>query len=82
MEMLLVKDKWDDYVISNDRGVEFAALDLLRQRVEDGFWYLDDAETKASEIVKNEDAKMALRFLLNRRDHEYEWIEITTPRSL
>ena len=82
MEMLLVKDKWDDYTIANDKGVEWAALDLLRQRVEDGFWYHDEAETKASEIVKHEDADMALRFLLNRRDHEYEWVEVTTPRRL
>lgn len=75
-DYILVKDKWDDYVIANDRGVEWAALDLLRQRVEDGFWYYDEDEEKAESIIASEDAKAALRFLLDRRDYEYEWIEV------
>lgn len=75
-DYILVKDKWDDYAIANDRGVEWAALDLLRQRVEDGFWYYDEDEEKAESIIASEDAKAALRFLLDRRDYEYEWIEV------
>lgn len=75
-DYILVKDKWDDYVIANDRGVEWAALDLLHQRVEDGFWYYDEDEEKAESIIASEDAKAALRFLLDRRDYEYEWIEV------
>lgn len=76
MDILLVKDKWDDYTIENENGVEWAALDLLRQRVEDGFWYYDEDEEKAESIIASEDAKAALRFLLDRRDYEYEWIEV------
>lgn len=73
---LLVTDKWDTYALDNDKGVEWAALDLLRKRVEDGFWYHDDGAKQAKEIVANEDAERALKFLLNRASHEYELVEV------
>lgn len=90
MDVLLVKDKWDDYVVANEKGVEHAALDLLRKRLEEDFWYdnWDDGDPKhqwqdiAEDIVKRENAHEALSFLMSRRDHEYEWVEVTTPRSL
>jgi hypothetical protein len=88
--MLLVKDKWDTYAVENERGDEWAALDLLRQRVEDDFWYnnWDDGDPehqyddRAKKIVELEDAPAALRFLIERRDAEYEWVEVQQPRRL
>ena len=88
MDMLLVKDKWDTYLLENDKGVDWAALDLLKRRVDDDYWYYnwDDGdpehqyEDRAREIVALEDPKAAFRFIMERRDAEYEWVEVTTPR--
>lgn len=75
-EGLLVKEKYDSYFISNHRGVEWAALDLLRQRCEHGWWYQGATEARVWEIVHNEDAAAALEFLLSRCDYEYEYVEV------
>ena len=80
MDILLVEDKHGTYVKSDERGVEFAALDLLRSRVSDGWWYDSKAQTRAREITRADDADGALDFLLERVDHEYEYVEVQETR--
>ena len=75
-DYLLVEDKWDTYAVNNERGVEWAALDLLKQRVEQDFWYWDEDAARAKKIVEDEDADAALKFLLGRAEHEYEYVEV------
>lgn len=83
MKYLMIKDKWETYTytVKNSRGVEWAALDVLTQRVEDGFWYYDKDAKTAKQIVESEDAPKALEFLLSRKDHEYEYIEVKDPMN-
>lgn len=73
-----VEDKWDSYVVTGET-LEEAALKLLKLRVEQGFWYenWDDIPWKddAEFIIEAQDGKGAWEFLLQRRDHEYEWVE-------
>jgi len=92
MEVILVKDKWDTYTIANEKGVRYAALDLLKQRVEDDFWYdnWDEGnpdtqwEDRARAIVKkatyadllDEAAYDALYFLEERNDEGFEYEDI------
>lgn len=81
---LHVSDKWDTYAIDNEKGVEYAALDLLVERLAQDFWYdnWDDGnpnhqwKDRAQAIVDAQDADAALDFLLERSDHEYEYVEV------
>lgn len=82
MEVLLVKDKWDTYTMGDERGVLWAALELLRKRVDEGFWYDGAEEEYAKEILRDDNIDEALYFLLNRRDYEYEWVEVQTIQGL
>lgn len=90
MEVILVKDKWDTYTIANERGVEWAALDLVKQRLDDDFWYdnWDDGnpdhqwKDRAQEIVDSEDASGALYFLREREGFEYEYIKVQTVKGI
>lgn len=78
-QVLLVKDKWDTYVVANDKGVAWAALDLLKKRVDEGFWYDDEVQLEAEAIVAGADddsAYMALDFLESRTHCEYEYVEV------
>lgn len=78
MDAILVHDKWGTHIVRAEGGtLESAALQLLTERVKQGFWYdwPDDAAEKAQAIVDRGDGKAAWRFLDNRRDFEYEWVE-------
>lgn len=78
--MLLVKDKWEEYVVDHSDGDEAGALEILSERVEQGFWYDDQEAARAEKIVSTSDGDTALKFLLSRRDYEYEWVEIASVR--
>jgi hypothetical protein len=75
---LLVEDKWDTWICEGDN----AALDLVRQRLEAGFWYhnWDEGdpqaqwEDRARAIVEAEDNDEAWDFLQERSDFEYEYV--------
>lgn len=71
---LMVHDKWDTYYIEGHE--EDAALKLLGERVEQGFWYLEDAQMGAEQIIEERRGDNALHFLLSRVDHEYEYVEV------
>jgi hypothetical protein len=82
-QYLLVIDKWDTYAVNNPNGVEYAAVELLRKRVDDGFWYYGETAEAAAVILKEFDedssqinAHDALEFLLDRSDAEYEYVEV------
>lgn len=70
-----VRDKWDDYVVTGD-SLAAAALKLLRQRVEQGFWYDGDAAERAATIVHDEDGEAAWAFLDARSNYEYEHVQV------
>ena len=80
---LVINDKYSTYALVNPRGVEYAALDLVAQRLSEGWYYnWDDGnekhqyEDRAEDIVEREWAIGALNFLKERDDHEYEGIEV------
>ncbi len=84
---ILVNDKWDTWVKSG-ATLEDAALELLTERLEQGFWY-DNWDTgnpteqyrdRAEKIVKLQDGELAWRFLEERSDAEYEQVEVVTVR--
>ena len=87
MRIILVKDKWDDYTI-DATDLPTAAFTLLSERVEEGYWYVnwndDDPkhqyEDRATDIVKRGAAEEAWPFLLERREVEYEWVELQETR--
>lgn len=77
---ILVQDKWDTWICEGDT----AALDLLNQRIGEGFWYdnWDDGKDKhqwedrakaISVAGSNDDA---WKFLEERSDHEYEDVRL------
>jgi hypothetical protein len=78
VDAILVHDKWGTHIVRADDGtLPSAALKLLSERVEQGFWYdwPDDAADKAKAIVDRGDGAAAWDFLEDRRDFEYEWVE-------
>jgi hypothetical protein len=76
LEFIRAKDKWGDHdVRSDDFTIAGAALKLLAIRAEEGFWYDDEDQGFADAIVKASDGQEAWRFLYERRDYEYEWVE-------
>lgn len=87
MNVLFISDKHGDYVASHPEGVEHAALGLLMQRLDEGWYYnWDDGqaahqwEDRAAQIVDVKDADAALSFLEERSDHEYEYVEVQSPK--
>lgn len=50
-----------------------SALTLLRERVEDDFWYDDPEEYEW--IINSNDEAAAWNFLKSRSEHEYEYVE-------
>jgi hypothetical protein len=52
-----------------------SALVLLKQRVDDGWWYYDNDLQRAKALVAAGDEENAWRFLESRSDHEYEMVE-------
>lgn len=79
---ILVTDKWSTW-IKGGETLEQAALELLTERVNEGYWYynwdegnpLTDYEDRAKKIVELQDGKAAWGFLRERSEHEYEQVE-------
>ena len=75
-EYIHADSKHGDFEVFGDDGtLESAALKLLAQRVEQGFWYDDEDQELAEDIVKYGSGEKAWRFLENRSDYEYEYVE-------
>lgn len=80
---ILVDDKWGTWLMSGE-NLEEAALKLVTERLEQGFWYdnWDEGnsstqwEDRAKKIVEDKDGKTAWDFLEERNDFEYERVEI------
>lgn len=68
---ILAQDKWGSQIWEGDE----AALELLTKRVDEGFWYPEEDQTKAGIIVEDGDVGAAWNFLSARRNAEYEWVE-------
>jgi hypothetical protein len=74
MRIIMVKDKNGIYPKSSQTG-KFgdAALELLAERVEDGYWYDDEDQDEAFGIVARGDGVAAWEFLQNRSYEGYEY---------
>lgn len=89
MEVMILYTKWGDDIVSNERGMEWAALDVVRLRLEQGFYYdnWDDGdpdhqwEDRAKGIVETDNAYGALDFLEERDEFEYEGFEIKAVKT-
>jgi hypothetical protein len=72
------------YVAHEDHGtfVFASPLTLLKQRVDDGYWYEADPEAQAwgEQIVAEGLEDEAWIFLDDRKEYEYEYVERTTVR--
>ena len=91
--VILAHEKHGDVIYADSRGINFAALKILRRRVDEGYWYdnWDDGnpfhqwKDRAEAIIRvaledeEEAARRAWTFLNNRADHEYEGFEIQYP---
>lgn len=80
MQVIYVKDKWDEYTIEAD-DLDTAALGLLKERVDQGFWYDGEDAKTAKWILKVQDGKEAWNFLQDRSMFEYEYVELQTVKS-
>ena len=78
-KVLVVIDKYGTTVYGAN-GIETAAIELLSERVESGYWYDDD--TEPSLILAGGSGEMALQWLLYRarEGYEYEWVEVQELR--
>lgn len=79
-QVIHVIDKWDDFVIEAD-DLDKAALGLLKERVDQGFWYYDEDEKEALEILASQNGPKAWMFLESRSDYEYEYVSLETTKS-
>jgi hypothetical protein len=75
---LLVRDKWQTYYMEDHE--EDAALRLVTERVDQGFWYDGAALEIATKIIQERRGDDALFFLLGRAEHEYEYVEVQDAR--
>lgn len=76
METLLLREKWGDRLVANAKGIEWAALDVVRERLDFGYYYHGEDERIAARIVERCDLQGALAFLYDRRDFEYEGFDV------
>jgi len=81
LKRILVVDEKHGYRYF-DAGTEEAlhasALKLVTERVEDGYWYDDEAQQIAERITKKQDGNAAWGFILRRSNskHEYETVRL------
>jgi hypothetical protein len=82
-EIIILSEKHGDRYLKVEPNKEAVALEILRERVADGYWYEnwgDDPqnqwETDAQNIIDIDDGVAAWEFLQERSDHEYEGIYI------
>lgn len=78
MRVILVEDKHDTYVIEFEPA---SILNLLAGRVEQGWYHGDRDEDTAKQILKVGNDAAAWAFLVGRRNHEYEWVELQEVRQ-
>lgn len=75
MQVLVLEEKHDTRLVAAD-DLPAAALNVLSERVEDGYWYYGEAAERAKNILATGDGDAAWRFLLSRCDAEYEYVEL------
>lgn len=75
-----MSDKKDVYVAHEKHGVHTyaSAMEILRRRIEEGYWYYDTDATAAKEALKKGSEDAAYLFLRRRNDYEYEYVEKQT----
>lgn len=79
MDLLIWEDKHGDLIYKFDTVEDrrAAVLDIIKRRLEMGYFY-DDSEDESRKILETENLDDGLRFLRDRRDHEYEEIMVTS----
>ena len=83
--LILYEKNWGRYFyIPADEDLHRVALKIVLERYESGNWYYFEPESKLdkyqsdllSNIIKNNDGKIALKFLKLRQYYEYEGLAI------
>lgn len=74
------------YICSNKEDFCKAAMKVVKDRLEENMYYDDPddewpGETRAKEIVAQNDNEAAYEFLDSRSDHEYEDMQIEYPEK-
>lgn len=80
--VLSVEEKHSKYLLqaNTDEELGEVCLNLVAQRVIDGNWYFDEDLIAAKQIIEAIDGMGAWRFLLSRKDAEYEFVELLSVR--
>jgi hypothetical protein len=58
-----------------------SALAILRNRIDDGYWYEGSAKERAVAALSSLDEGRAWRFLQSRNEAEYEYVERQTVQQ-
>lgn len=72
------KDKHGDVLYDANNSQEFteAVLTIIQTRLDQGYLdHPDDAEDRARKILASGDKDAGWRFLCERKDYEYEYVE-------
>ena len=75
--ILIVEEKHGTYYYdaSTAEALEAASAFIVAQRLEDGYWYVEDGEAqRAADTI---DTGAAWNFLRSRADYEYEYVFTT-----
>ena len=64
------------FYVPTDEDLERAALKIVLERNEDGYWYDERDKQILDRILTNKNGKLALRFLKSRDNFEYEGVEV------
>lgn len=83
MQVFILHEKHGTRIVTAN-NLEEAAIEIVHDRFGEDYWYYnwDDGNPKhqwhdrAREIIAHYDGASALRFLNERKDHEYEGYEI------
>ena len=71
--VLILKEKWGDRHINADK-LSSVCLEIIRERIKDGYWYEGEDLVQAQEILNS--GIGAYGWLRTRNNYEYEGIEL------
>jgi hypothetical protein len=73
--VIIVKAKEETFLLPADTTdiLHKSALGLLKERLDRGYWYDDEWESRARDLVASGDGAGAWRFLQERSDEGYEY---------
>jgi hypothetical protein len=82
MNILILHEKHSERYIdagTNDDSIAAAAAAVVRERIQDGYWYDDEAVKSANYYLSR---NKALSWLRTRSRHEYEGVTLQVLETL